>query len=292
MASIISDEKISPIIWPSKLVADRDMTYESLDLLYKQSSTEVFGDKMAFIMACSRHFNFEKNDPRGVLHIVQVQPMPDFLQAKIQVTHEVLPGLGACTQIIPANPKLKVASFDHGSIIPISNFGPNKTFHSDVRGRLSHHSGQITCMASNVNGTKLATGCSAGGITFYEVRETNITFTTRTTEADPGLITAMAYLKNEPGFSFGPPDATPVNENLLIYANDVGKVYLMDSRCKLAEPPMDEELFRTEPPCSITSLCPLRNQPGHIVYFGDVEGRLFAHDLRYGSEPIYSSQDL
>ena len=37
-------------------------------------------------------------------------------------------------------------------------------------------------------------------------------------------------------------------------------------RFKLAEPHMNEELFRTEPTCFITSLCPLKNQLVHIVY--------------------------
>lgn len=279
-------DQYSPIIWPKNLVADREMVYESIDLLYRHFNPETFGEHFGFIVSCSRHSLFKSNDVRGLLHKLDIKALPDFASAKINVTHEVQPGLLACAKIIPLNEQLKVACFDKGSIIPIKNFGIGKTFHSDVGSRLSHHTGQITSMAANSNGTKLATGCSAGDLALYQVCQDEIRFITRTRDAKSSFITDMSYTTQPPALNSKDFDEPQLEENLLLYSTNAGRICQLDTRCNLADQVDGRLLLKTEPRTSITSLLSVNSQSNQLIYFGDSRGQVYSTDLRNPSEYV------
>lgn len=269
------------------------MVYESLDLLYRDFSRDTFAETLGLIVSCSRHSLFKSTDDRGLYHLVEVKALPDLASAKISVSHEVLPGLESSAQVIPVNDRLKVACFDSGSVVPIKNFGLHKTFHLDVRARLSHHSGQISCLAANSAGAKIASGCTAGEITLYQVCDDDIRFVSRTADTNASFITAMSFIKPTPEFSFTPkkadgslPDLCQ-DDSLLIYATNSGRVCLLDARCNLADDIQGQVMFNTEPRVSLTSVANINSKPGHLFFLGGSRGEVLACDLRKSGQYVY-----
>lgn len=265
------------------------MTYESLDLLYTVTRPHDNRQQMAFVLAASRCSLFKKNEPRGILHKLEVTPVPNFANAQMTVTSEFLPALNACSQIITVNHKLKVACFDQGSVLPIKNFAYNKTPKFDSAAKMTHHHGQVNCLAADSSGTQLASGCTAGQITLYQVRDEEISFLSRTDETSPAsFITGLAYIRPTPEFSFGPHDPDVYSgDNILLYTTHDGLICLLDTRCKLARPINTQIIITSQPRVNITTLTHMKSLPGDIVYFGGAYGELFACDLRKHGRYIF-----
>lgn len=163
---------ITEISWPDTLVAKPNMTYDSICLLYDDTKPEVFGDHMAFIVACSD----PEDESKGFLHKLEISTTTEFASAKIAVTHEVLPGLARCNSIKRVNDDLLVACFHSGCIIPIKNFGAKKTFNSDVRGKLKHHENPIKFLSVKPDGTWFACLTEDGELGIYSVEQDKISF--------------------------------------------------------------------------------------------------------------------
>lgn len=267
----------SEIIWSSSLVAIPEMCYESIDPLYSQSDDD--GESFGFALSCSRHFSDPKGCP-GCIHKLEVNPCPDFEQAKMEITHEVLPGLGACSQILTVNQDLKVACFDSGTVIPVKNFGYKKTFNSDVRAGLQHHMSPINCLATDSNGRQLASGSTNGDVVLYQVRGEQISFLSRSAIATT-CITGLAYIQPNQYTSHRPEGHGVLRgENMLIYSTHSGHIGLLDTRCKLGAELQYSVFHTTEPRLNITSLCCSTTQPGQVVFFGTLHGQIFSLDLR------------
>jgi len=257
------------------------MSYEAVAFLYSECGQDTFGQRLSLIATCSRRSVIrDDSKPLGYVHKVDISAMPDISCAKIEVTHEVSPGLKAASQITTVNEKLKAIGFDSGAVVALSNFGPGKTFNCDVRGRLEHHSGQISCLASNSSGSQLASGCTSGTITLYQTRETDIAFLSKTNETRADYITGLSYFKPEQALSFGDGKKTkPLDDALLIYSSTSGHVGLLDTRCNLANGIHSELVFLTDPTISITSLAHSSSKPNYI-YLGGLSGDILTCDLR------------
>lgn len=277
----------SPIKWPKDLAADRDMIYESIDLLYHNIKSHSFSEEMSFIVSASRRSMFNEHDPIGVIHKMDVTTMPKFDRARIEVSHEVKPGLRCCSRIIHVNDRLKAGAFDSGRVMPIKNFGPKKTFHTDVRGSLHHHMGEITSLASDTAGSQMASACSSGRLTLYKVREEEITLLTRTDETEAKFITDLTFFQPPEGFTFGQADSGLYNgENILLYSTHDGLIGLIDTRCTLASSIRGEVITTIPGPVNITSMMTLKSRPGQITYLGSSRGDVFACDLRMGNQCV------
>lgn len=259
----------SPISWPNKrkVVKAPEMMYESLVLLYNQSRPDVFGEHMAFAVSCSKQFA-DMDQSNGCIQKLEITTAPSFSKANMSITHEVLPGQGACAQILNVNDKLRVACFDSGAVIPISNFGYRRNFHCDVRGRLKHHSSPVNCIATNRSGNHLASGSTDGQVALYEVEDESIRFQTRSNIAET-CISGLLYLD-----TCGGPD------NMLLYSTLNGHVGMIDTRCKLGADLQQTLVFTTDPRLNISALCSSSSSSGQIVYIGTSQGQLCSMDMR------------
>lgn len=257
------------------------MTYESIDLLYRVSVDASFGDHLGLILSCTpQEYN---SGPNGFLHKVEITTLPDLASASIAVTHEVKPGLDPCAQIIPVNEKLKIACFDSGCIIPIKNFGYKKTFNSEVSSKLAHHNGQVCCIAASSAGNKLASACTKGIVTLYQVREEEITFLSRTDERYDSFVTALSFIEPIKSTETGSADD---GNCPLIYATSYGRLMLLDTRCSLAEPLVINKLADLDPRAGVTSLLHTRDVFESLLYVGGSDGQLITFDLRMGCQPL------
>lgn len=236
---------------------------------------------MAFALSCSRNF-YSSKLCRGSIHKLEVSAATDFATAKMAITHEVLPGEGASSQIIPVHDKLLVACFDQGIIIPIKNFGPKKTFNCDVRAGLRHHCGPINTMASNYGGTHLATGSTNGEIALYHVRGEEIKFISRTSASNV-IITGLAYLKPVKDALYklhGDQPSVDSEESILIYSTGNGQLGLIDTRCSQGAQIKSELVHTTEPRLNISSMCLVGGPSCPQLFFGTKHGHLNSIDLR------------
>lgn len=279
----------APIQWPTNLRADRAMTYEAIELLHSESKSDTFGYKMAFIVTCSNRSTIREPDRiSGVVHKLDITAVPHFTRTNIAVTHEVCPNLGAASRISTVNNKLKAIGFDSGAVVPVTNFGSRKTFNCDVRGRLEHHSGNISSLASNSAGTQLASGCTDGTITLYQVRESEISFLSKTNETRADHVTHMAYLKSAPDFPYGSMQRSlPLDDSILLFSSTNGGLALVDTRCKLADHIYTELMLVTKPRINITSFATVSIQSRQDVYLGGRHGEIFACDLRQSGKFFY-----
>lgn len=275
---------ISEIKWPNGpkkfLTKTEDMSYESLDLLYNETKPDVFGDHMGFAVSCTKNFS-EPPDRRGCIQKLEVTASPNFAHGRLEITHEVLPGQGACGQIIPVNPLLKVGCFDNGAIVPIKNFGYKRTYHCDVRSRIHHHNAPINLLASNLDGTHLASGTTSGEIGLYQVKSEDITFVSKKSISST-FITGLSFFQSS---SRGPLKSSDReasnNEHLLVYSTQDGFIGLIDRRCSLASEISYGTIHETSPRWNISSLCVMRNLPGQLIYLGTLHGQVGSIDLRY-----------
>lgn len=267
---------------PGKIVAGLDRCYESIAPLYHGTQSNGVADRVSFAVS-STDFEIEEFILRGCIHKLDIDIAPSLADAKIRVTHEVLPKQGACSQIITVNDKLRVAGFDSGSVLPISNFGPKKTFHCDVRGRLQHHSSPIKCLAADTKGTRLASGSTGGEIVLYDVNNESISFTARTNICTTP-ITGLSYLRPHQDICLRPNEESVLDgENVLIYSTQGGHIGLLDTRCDLGQRINFSRMMTTEPRSNLTSLCYFDSLPGQVVFFGSAQGELIAVDLRYNN---------
>lgn len=284
------DNTVSEIQWPDHIKARPDMCYESIAPLYCETSSDGIGDVMSFAVS-STNDELDLAYLRGCIHKVDILTTPRLADAKIKVTHEVIPRLGACSQIIHVNDVLRVACFDQGCIIPISNFGPKKTFNSDVRGRLQHHTSPVVRIASNTNGNQIASGSTSGEIVLYEVGNSSISYISRV-NVGSSFITGISFLKPHRDICLRPDDQDVYDgENLLIYSLQNGHIGLLDTRSDLGQQIDYGKLLTTEPRLSLTSLCYIDSLPGQVVFFGTAQGQLIAIDLRFSNRYLYN-QDL
>lgn len=265
------------------------MTYEAIDLLYNASKEDVFGDRLALIVACSRRgIKQGAKDPFGVVHKIQFDAMPYFAQSVMEITHEVCPGLMGPSQIVAVNDGLKIVGFDSGCIVPVSNFGPKKTFNCHVRGRLEHHSGEVSCLASNQNGTKFASGCTSGTITLYQAREAEIEFLSKTQDTRSINVTHMSYYRPDSMFSYGKQtNSKPTDDSLLLYSSQCGNFGLLDTRCTLAEKLHSELMFVAPENLKISTFVLSSSEgTGSTVYLGSFSGDIVTCDLRMPSQYV------
>lgn len=273
--------KTSTIVWPKCLTASRDVTYESLSLLYNETNQDVFGDHMAFAVACSDLDN-PSGIARGCIHKLEVTAEPDFACAAMQVTHEVLPNQGPCSRIIDVNSRLKVACFDNGTIIPVKNFGFKKTFNCDVRAGLKHHPSAICSISADAVDNRLATGCGAGELALYQVAREEIKFITRSRVAS-SAITGLAFTKmfcsNDQSSS--DESETSPSENSIIYTTQTGTVGSVDPRCSYGSSLKINESLALEQKFNISSLAVISSSGRQLVLLGGVQGQLVSFDLRF-----------
>lgn len=271
------------IEWPTFLKAKPSMCYESIAPLFHEQVNETT-EHLSFAVSCSNQ-EIEVPNFKGCIHKLDITSEQQTLtNAKIKASHEVLPGQGFCSQIIPVNEKLRVACFNHGSVLPISNFGPKKTFHCDVRGRLEHHTSPVNCIAANTAGTQLASGSTSGEIALYEVNEEKVTFTSRVNVCS-STVTGMSFLKPHQDICMKPNEREIFDgENIVIYSTQNGHIGLLDTRCDLAQRIDYARLMTTVPRLNLTSLCYADSLPGQVVFFGSAHGNLVAIDLRYNNK--------
>lgn len=274
---------ISKIHWPRSpkkvLTIAPEMNYESLDLLYNETKQDIFGDHMGFIVSCSKHFS-EPIEHRGCIQKLEVSATPSFADAKIQITHEVLPNQGACSQILPIRPYLKVAGFDNGAIVPIKNFGYKRTFHCDVRSRLHHHNSPINCIASNTAGTNLASGSTSGDIVLYNVESEDIMFLSRTKVAS-SCITGLSFFTPTIDTCCRPSDdEVTKDDNLLAFSTQEGSIGLIDKRCGLASEVEFQIISDKKLQRNFTSLCVINKVPNVYLFVGTSTGEVLSFDLR------------
>lgn len=277
----------SKIHWPKRLTAIPEMCYESISPLYIHNKPEFFGEKLGFAVSCSKHFSHPKGC-RGCIHKLEVDACPDFDQAKMQVTHEVNPCKGACSQIIDVNEKLKVACFDQGFILPIKNFGYKKTFNCDVRGGLQHHTAPINCLASDSVGCQIASGCTDGEIALYQARDEEVSFLTRMRVSNT-IITGLAFFRptNESEPYRSNDEHETGNENLLIYSSGNGRSGFVDTRCKFGSEFDDNLFLANKPRLDLSALCFIQYLPAPIVCLGTRAGQIVTIDLRYSKQYLY-----
>lgn len=284
-------ERNSKIEWPSWLKAIPEMCYESITPINALNRHDFFGEKMAFAVSCSKHF-IHPNGVRGSIQKLEVHASPNFSDAKMQITHEVLPNKGACSQIVDVNEKLKVACFDEGVILPIKNFGYKKTFHCDVRGGLQNHTAPVNVLAVNKKCNQVASGATNGEISLYETREEEISFVTRS-KVSQSFVTGLTFFRTAHEVDF----YTPVDEDLtndenkMIYSTSDGCSGLIDTRCKFGTKFQVKLFMKEEPRWNLTSLCFMRDQPAPVICYGTSTGEIFTVDLRFSSACLYR-QDL
>lgn len=281
----------SIIGWPESLKAIPEMSYESITPIYAINQPDSFRERMAFLVSCSKHF-IHSGGVKGCLHKLEVNTSPDFHNAEMQVSHEVLPNQGACSQIIDVNEKLKVACFDQGSILPIKNFGYKKTFHCDVRGRLSNHTAPVNVLAVSNMSNQIASGATNGNIALYTAREEEISFVTRS-KVSEAFVTGLTFFKTAHKIDFYTPADEDLSndENKLIYSTSDGCSGLIDTRCKFGSKFQVKLFLKNEPRWHLSSLCFMRDQPAPIICYGTHKGELFTVDLRFSSTSLYH-QDL
>lgn len=276
----------SEIEWPSSLTAIPEMCYESIVPLYTETRPELSGENFGFALSCSKHFT-DPNGCRGCIQKLEVVADPNFAQAKMKISHEVLPNKGACSQLLPINDKLRVACFDQGCIIAIKNFGYKKTFNCDVRGALQNHSSPVNCIANDMKGTQLASGTTDGEIGLYQVREERIFFLSKQSVSST-FVSGLAYLQPKPDICTRPRDDEVLNgENMLIYSTRDGYLGLIDTRCKLAAEVDCSNLDIPKPRLNISTLCYMDTPSGQIVYLGTAEGQVISMDLRCIKKFLY-----
>lgn len=260
----------SSIGWLKSSVANTGQTYESIDLLFDDTKPEIFGRDVSMIVSCAEVSTNEKKG-ENCIHKLDIVASPSFSQAKLQVTHEVLPGQGACSQIVTVNSRLKVAGFDAGCIIPVSNYGPKKTFNCDVRGRLTHHHGAVNVVAANSRGDQIASGSVVGELALYTADTEQLSFLSRTSIGE--YVTGLAYTSEG-------------NDDTLVYSTLEGKLGIVDTRCKLAQEIAHKPVHSYHK--NITSICLMSKRPGLVVYGGCASGEIFGLDLRSTREELPS----
>lgn len=277
----------SQLIWTKGIVAKPKMTYESLSVLYNETREDIFGDHMVFALSCTNDFRYPKLD-QGFLHKLDVHATPSLSNAKLEITHETSPGLGASSQIIDVHKDLKVSCFDNGSIIRITNFGPKKTFNSDVRNRLHHHVAPINCLAASSSGTFIATGTVDGEIGLYQAKGVDMMFLARRHVA-PAMITGLSFVTTT---SCGPKNPGVSNDdNLVIYCTHDGYVGMIDRRCRFGSRSGHKIVHVTEPRLNLTSLCSMSELAGqHVVFMGSKHGHIVAIDMRSSNKLLLETK--
>lgn len=257
------------LCWPKNSAANMNQTYESIDLLYEVSGTKPSDHRVGMIVSCADVTTSEKKG-ENCIHKLDITDLPNFSSATPQVTHEVLPGQGTCSQIITVNPGLKIAAFDTGCIIPVKNFGPKNTFNCDVRGRLSHHHNAINALAANHRGDQLASGSVSGELVLYRVDDERISFLSRASIGH--YVTGLAYVHE--------------SNDTLIYANLEGDLGTIDTRCKLAQEITQTPLVDSQR--NISTICSISKKPAMVVAAGCASGQIVGFDLRNPREELFS----
>lgn len=281
--------KNSKIYWPKKLNASAQSTYESVSILYKETRPDVFGDHIGLILSCTKDIHYDKGCD-SCFHKLEVVASPNFLDASMEVTHEVLPELGPSSEIINVNENLITACFDSGSIMEIKNFGYKKTFNSDVRGRLVHHTGAINRITADSTGSQLASGTVNGEIALYSVRKEKIEFISRS-KVTNDLITGLSYLQPSDQICYKPKDMpTTGGENILVYSTSSGSIGFVDTRCKSWTKFDNINIMTTEPRLNFSSLCSIPELSGHQVFLGTAHGHIMSFDLRHLNKCVFKQE--
>lgn len=278
----------SSVEWSKQLTAPRTVTYESLSLLYNESSQDVFGEHMAFAVACSNSDSVSDSN-RGFVHKLEITARPTFSQAAMQVTHEVLPNQGPCSRIIEVNKRLKVACFDNGTIIPIKNFGFKKTFNCDVRAGLKHHPSAICAISADISSDRLATGCNAGEIALYQIAREEIKFLSRSRVAS-SAITGLAYTKPLVDNDQMSNDSEGSNTESLIYSTQSGAIGTIDSRCGYGASLHSKNSPISDPLFNISSLEVINSSGRQLIFLGGVQGQLVSIDQRFPYQYLHESK--
>lgn len=283
----MDQSRISKIDWPPGLSATPEMHYESLAPLYQTTPPNSDEEHLSFAVQCSINWN-HISDLRGCVHKVDVITKRSLADAKLAVTHEVLPNQGAGSHVIVVNDKLRVAGFDSGSIVPIRNFGPKKTFNCDVRGRLEHHSGGIIHLSADPAGKRLVSCSTDGTVALYEVNEEDISLVSKA-RVDSHEIAAVEFLNPiddfNPMFNDDDDDESVIDSNnLILYATHHGHIGIIDARCGLRDALEFRHVHSTKPLLDITTMCVLKDGPGIQAYFGSRSGRIVNIDMRYDQD--------
>lgn len=273
----------SKITWPKNSNANYTQTFESLDLLYSETKPEISGTHLSLaISSCDIQTSRIASKP--CILKLDVTASPFFKQAQLNLSHEVLPEQGCCSQIISVNPQLRVAGFDKGCVIPIKNFGPKKTFNCDVRARLSHHIEPINVLAADTTGKRLASGSTSGQIVLYDVEGEEISFLSRTRVGQ--FVTGLSYVNADvSGLSTG--QTIISGDNALVYSTVDGLVGLMDPRCNLGADIRYGVVHETRPRLNLSSSCCMNNLPGLVITAGSAVGHIFGLDLRSPGKYLY-----
>lgn len=273
--------EISRIYWPDGLSATSEMHYESLALLYQETRPESTEDHLSFVVQCSRNYS-HPSTVEGCVHKVDIVANSSFADAKLSVTHEVLPGQGAGSHVIAVNDRLRVAGFNSGALIPIKNFGPKKTFNCDVRGRLQHQCGGIIHMSTDSDGKKFASCTTEGMVALFEVDGEELKLASRA-RVERHEIAAVEFLKplECPNPKLLEDDSVFDSNNLLLYATFHGYIGIVDSRCGLRDALSFRKIHTTQPKLDITTMCVLKNSPGIQAQIGSKSGRVVSIDMRY-----------
>lgn len=205
--------------------------------------------------------------------------MPNMVESKFRVSHEAAPGLSGATRITRVNDNLKVIGFQSGAVVPLTNYGHRKTFHCDVRGRFNHHAGEITCLAANLAGTKVASGCSVGTVALFQARESEISFLSKVEQVKAGHLTDMCFYKPGSGFPYGNLNQSqPEDDSLLIMSGAGGLMELLDTRCKLAQALHTELLFRNGQEDTVLTFS--AQSPSNLFYLGTGHSGVLVCDIR------------
>lgn len=285
-----SGTKISQLYWPDGLSAIPQMHYESLALLYQEALPDSSEEHLSFVVQCSKNWKYHTG-VKGCVHKVDVVAGSSFSDAKLSVTHEVLPDQGSGAHVIAVNDKLRVAGFDSGALIPIKNFGPKKTFNCDVRGRLQHECGGIIHINIDPKGQRLAACTTEGFILLYEVDGEELKLVSKA-QVERHDIAAVEFLEpvDDPNPRLALGDKVFDHNNLLLYATHHGFVGIVDSRCGLRDSLKFRKIHTTQPKVDITTMCVLKNSPGIQAYIGSKFGRIIQIDLRYNQDYVNDQQ--
>jgi len=282
------DKELSSINWPTSLSARREMRYDSIALLYNETRHDTFGDQLGFVLACTRTrpHSYDPNVPQGCLHKLEIVASPSLANAKMDITHEVLPGQGSCSELTKVNDNLIVGAFEKSSLISIKNFGMKKTFNCDVRGRSQESSGPWR-VTSDDSGQKLACGTNEGHIAIYQVQNDQISFLSRM-RAESCLITGLAYLRSDDsnGSQIG-----VVGENTLVYCSEDGHIGLLDGRCDVGAKINVSKRQTYEPRLSFSALSVMSGSNRNQIFLGTFQGQLMSLDIRNFSQFLFR-QDL
>lgn len=244
------------------------MSYDAIAPLYsiKTNDGQESTGQRAFIVGCSQLDGYNGGNWKGCVYKIEL----DDEQPKI--THTVQPGQGGCSDLIRLSDKLIIGAFDAGCVIPIKNFGPNKTFNCHVNGRLAKHNNQIVRLAANTDSNQFAAASIDGFVSLYSVNGEAISYTTKLS-ASLSAITGLCFVQ----------EAFSADETSLVLSLQNGTICMLDIRSDQYRFNQQMTTFK-----SATAICSIANLNQFVV--GTTDGFIVKFDLRNMCTPLQVSQ--